>query len=84
MFGELWQRKTKPHKFSADFRICYAEPFIRKVKIIPENIFLEIELVDKFGGDPRQFIADHPFLFFIQDDTTGAKLFSGVVYDPNY
>lgn len=46
--------------------------------------FSEVELIDKFGGDPRDFIADHPFLFYIEDDTTGAKVFSGIVNNPEY
>lgn len=44
----------------------------------------EIELINKFGGEPREFIVDHPFLFYIEDDTTGAKLFSGRVNNPEY
>jgi serine protease inhibitor len=44
----------------------------------------EIELVNKFGGEPREFIVDRPFLFYIEDDTTGAKLFSGRVNNPEY
>lgn len=44
----------------------------------------EIELVNKFGGEPREFVADRPFVFYIEDDTTGAKLFSGVVNNPEY
>lgn len=44
----------------------------------------EIELVDKFGGDAREFIADHPFLFYIEDDKTGAKLFSGIINNPEF
>ncbi|CRK86295.1 CLUMA_CG000040, isoform A [Clunio marinus] len=44
----------------------------------------EIELVNKFGGEPREFIADHPFLFYIEDDTTGAKLFTGIVNNPEF
>lgn len=44
----------------------------------------EIELVNKFGGAPQEFVADHPFLFYIEDDTTGAKLFAGRVSDPKF
>lgn len=44
----------------------------------------EIEIVNKFGGEPREFKADHPFLFYIEDETTGAKLFTGRVDDPAY
>lgn len=50
-----------------------------KFRLLPE-----IELVNKFGGDPKEFIADHPFVFYIEDDTTGAKLFAGRVTDPQY
>lgn len=31
-----------------------------------------------------EFVADHPFLFYIEDDVTGAKLFTGRVSDPKY
>lgn len=44
----------------------------------------EIELVNKFGGEPREFVVDRPFLFYIEDDTTGAKLFSGRVNNPEF
>lgn len=38
-------------------------------------------LVNKFGGD-IEFVADHPFLFFIEDETTGTLLFTGKVMQP--
>lgn len=44
----------------------------------------EIELVNKFGGDTHEFVVDRPFLFYIEDDTTGAKLFTGRVNNPEY
>ncbi|CAO1331347.1 unnamed protein product [Diamesa serratosioi] len=44
----------------------------------------EIELVNKFGGEAREFICDRPFVFYIEDETTGAKLFAGRVNDPEY
>lgn len=44
----------------------------------------EIELVNKFGGEAREFVVDRPFLFYIEDDTTGAKLFSGRVNNPEF
>jgi len=31
---------------------------------------------------PKEFIADHPFLYFIMDDTTGGILFAGAVMAP--
>lgn len=43
----------------------------------------EISLVNKFGGDV-EFIADRPFLFMIEDETTGTLLFSGKVCHPEY
>ena len=33
--------------------------------------------------EPPSFIADHPFLFFIQDKPTGSILFIGRVMDPS-
>lgn len=33
--------------------------------------------------EPRSFVADHPFVFFIRDDITGAILFMGRVADPS-
>lgn len=44
----------------------------------------EIELVNKFGGEPREFVVERPFLFYIEDDTTGAKLFTGRVNNPEF
>lgn len=42
----------------------------------------EIALVNKFGDTIKEFIADRPFLFFIQDETTGTLLFGGKVTNP--
>lgn len=38
-------------------------------------------LVNKFGGE-LQFNADRPFLFMIEDETTGTLLFTGKVTRP--
>lgn len=43
----------------------------------------EIQLVNKFGGDGTQiFNANRPFVFFIEDETTGSLLVVGKVEDP--
>lgn len=43
----------------------------------------EVTLVNKFGENgPREFIANRPFMFFIQDETTGTLMFAGKVTDP--
>ncbi|XP_055683678.1 serine protease inhibitor 2-like [Lutzomyia longipalpis] len=43
----------------------------------------EVSLVNKFGDDEFvMFNANHPFLFTIEDETTGAILFTGKVVDP--
>jgi serpin B len=36
----------------------------------------------RWVGVPQEFIADHPFIFLIQDKETGAILFMGKVVDP--
>jgi serine protease inhibitor len=32
--------------------------------------------------EPFSFVADRPFVYAIQDDTSGAVLFIGVLHDP--
>lgn len=41
----------------------------------------QVSLVNKFGGD-YEFIANRPFLFLIEDETTGTLIFSGKVTNP--
>uniref|UniRef100_A0A2M4BP84 Putative serine proteinase inhibitor n=1 Tax=Anopheles marajoara TaxID=58244 RepID=A0A2M4BP84_9DIPT len=45
----------------------------------------EIQLVNKFGydGDPFEFEANRPFLFYILDEETNTVLFVGKVIDPS-
>lgn len=44
----------------------------------------EVVLVNKFGGDTRRdFIANRPFVFIIEDETTGTLLFAGKVTNPD-
>lgn len=40
--------------------------------------------MDKFGGGEEvvEFIADHPFLFFIEEETAKTTLFVGKVTNP--
>lgn len=43
----------------------------------------EVSLVNKFGDDGlKDFVANQPFIFVIEDERTGAILFSGKVQDP--
>jgi serpin B len=46
------------------------------------SIVLTTDLMYTPPPEPDQFIADHPFLFFIRDDITGAILFMGRMMDP--
>jgi serpin B len=41
-----------------------------------------MELKNKFGGDVY-FHAKHPFMFFIQDETTGTVIFVGKLINPS-
>ncbi len=41
-----------------------------------------VVMTESMPPPPPQFIADHPFLFIIQDDSSGAILFMGKLYDP--
>jgi serine protease inhibitor len=40
-----------------------------------------MEVKNKFGGDVY-FHAKHPFMFFIQDETTGTVIFVGKLKNP--
>lgn len=42
----------------------------------------EMQFVNKFGGLEESFNASHPFLFFIEDETTGAIVFVGKYVTP--
>lgn len=47
------------------------------------SFLLEIQLVNKFGGDGVQiFNANRPFIFFIEDETLGTMLFAGKIENP--
>lgn len=46
--------------------------------------FVEVIIGNKIGVPDVVFNATHPFLFFIQDDTTGTILFLGKVENPLY
>ena len=41
-----------------------------------------IVVIESAPPPPEYFIADHPFLFIIQDDESGTILFMGRMYDP--
>ena len=41
-----------------------------------------VTTITLFDDEPPKFIADRPFLFFIQDDESGAILFMGKIMDP--
>jgi serine protease inhibitor len=41
-----------------------------------------MEVRNKFGGDVY-FHAKHPFMFFIQDETTGTVIFVGKLQNPS-
>lgn len=44
----------------------------------------EAAIVNRFGGDTkREFIANRPFVFIIEDEKTGTVLFAGKVTDPS-
>ncbi|XP_063709418.1 uncharacterized protein LOC134837951 [Culicoides brevitarsis] len=42
----------------------------------------QVQIVNKFGALPVEFIANRPFVFFIEDEATGTILFAGKVADP--
>jgi serine protease inhibitor len=44
-------------------------------------LFTGMEIKNKFGGD-IYFHATHPFMFFIQDETTGTVTFVGKLINP--
>jgi len=42
-----------------------------------------MEIINKFGGVDVYFHATHPFMFFIQDETTGTVTFVGKLINPS-
>lgn len=54
-------------------------PFaIAKISLFPG---VSDEITEPTDHD-REFVADRPFIFFVEDDTTGATLISGIVNNP--
>ncbi|CAD6996597.1 serine protease inhibitor 27A [Ceratitis capitata] len=42
----------------------------------------EVEIVNRFGADEEEFIVNRPFVFFIEEASTGTILFAGKVLNP--
>lgn len=42
----------------------------------------EVEIVNRFGADEEEFIVNRPFVFFIEEESTGNILFAGKVTNP--
>lgn len=83
---------------AADFRGMTAEQVLKIDKVIHEGwvsvneegteaaaatAVSSVALSDAEPTDPPTFIADHPFLFGIRDELTGAILFMGRMSDPD-
>lgn len=47
------------------------------------QISTEVQLVNKMAGTPKEFKANRPFLFYIEDERTGHILFAGRVNNPS-
>lgn len=45
-------------------------------------VFSDIQLTNKFGEAENTFNASHPFLFIVEEHSTGAILFMGKVQNP--
>lgn len=47
------------------------------------ELFSEVEFENKFGKTPvQELFVNRPFVFFIEDETTGNMLFFGKIIDP--
>nr|AYV99571.1 venom polypeptide [Dolopus genitalis] len=83
--GDIFTRKAQLPGLGQDLEIS---DVIQKAGVIVDEKGTEIEAAsgvsigNRFGSIAEIFRATHPFLFLLEDETTGAPLFIGTVADP--
>lgn len=73
---------------SGDLRMLYVSDIIQKsgIQLDEEGSTIvsatDVTVINKFGDVENTFNASHPFMFFLEEQTTGTILFTGKVENP--
>ncbi|KAJ3654856.1 hypothetical protein Zmor_014014 [Zophobas morio] len=86
VFGEIFDKSVANFSgmTTGNEQVLFVSEFIQKVYIeVSEQAAEATGTVDMFCRMPDEFIADHPFLYFLCDKKSSCCIFAGRLFNPN-